>query len=366
MSKQISVYVASKNISPSGYYRVLQYFKDIPEKILIHSQIPNNLYRWRIKQTNLMKKLTNPFVYLLISFHILCCLIKDLWCIKDGTIIISKNIVPYYLPICHCFLLRKLSGKNRIIWDFDDNIIDKGCKKEFSLLTQISDKIIVISEFLKSLIDERYRYKVELLPTTDGDMCCINTKQINIDRTKSFDAKIILIWVGTSVNLSFLKRIIPELDNCAASLYKMNKQLILKVVCNNPLNADTCFLKIENVIWSRNVAIQELAQAHIGIMPLVENRFTMGKGGFKLIQYLAIGLPVIASAVGFNKQVVSEDCGYLIDDATDLTGWSICIKELNDPAKYKKMADNALSRYYTHFSYFENKKKWYEWCGIHF
>ena len=58
--------------------------------------------------------------------------------------------------------------------------------------------------------------------------------------------------------------------------------------------------------------MKEIISAHIGIMPLPDNDFTRGKGGFKLIQYMSTAMPVIASAVGFNKQIVTKDFGYLV------------------------------------------------------
>ena len=47
-------------------------------------------------------------------------------------------------------------------------------------------------------------------------------------------------------------------------------------------------------------------------MPLINNEFNRGKCGFKLIQYGAVGLPSVASAVGFNNEVLlNNETGYL-------------------------------------------------------
>jgi glycosyltransferase involved in cell wall biosynthesis len=72
------------------------------------------------------------------------------------------------------------------------------------------------------------------------------------------------------------------------------------------------------VPWS---AAGELAALHsfdIGVMPLADDDWCRGKCGFKLIQYMAVGLPVIGSAVGFNRDVVRDGTdGFLVSSG----GW---------------------------------------------
>ena len=46
-------------------------------------------------------------------------------------------------------------------------------------------------------------------------------------------------------------------------------------------------------------------------MPLPDSPWERGKCGFKLIQYMAAGLPVVASPVGVNDRIVSPGVGYL-------------------------------------------------------
>ena len=65
-------------------------------------------------------------------------------------------------------------------------------------------------------------------------------------------------------------------------------------------------------VWTHELAIQKMVSSHIGIMPLLENPYTLGKGGFKLIQYMSVALPVIASEVGYNSYVVDSSFGYLV------------------------------------------------------
>jgi glycosyltransferase involved in cell wall biosynthesis len=50
----------------------------------------------------------------------------------------------------------------------------------------------------------------------------------------------------------------------------------------------------------------DLVTSDIGLAPLPDNRFTRGKCGFKILQYAATGLPVVASSVGINAEYVND------------------------------------------------------------
>ncbi|MHC4820521.1 MAG: glycosyltransferase, partial [Planctomycetota bacterium] len=49
-----------------------------------------------------------------------------------------------------------------------------------------------------------------------------------------------------------------------------------------------------------------LRSLDVGLMPLSDDPWSRGKCGFKLLQYAATGLPLLASPVGVNSQIVEE------------------------------------------------------------
>jgi glycosyltransferase involved in cell wall biosynthesis len=71
-------------------------------------------------------------------------------------------------------------------------------------------------------------------------------------------------------------------------------------------------MKVEKVRWSIEKQVVDLVESHIGLSPLPDNKFTRGKCGFKILQYQAASLPVIASPVGVHTDYVKEGVnGYL-------------------------------------------------------
>ena len=71
-------------------------------------------------------------------------------------------------------------------------------------------------------------------------------------------------------------------------------------------------LPVETKEWRLEEESGDLAGFDIGIMPLTEDPWTLGKGGYKLLQYMASALPVVASPVGINAEIVVDGItGYL-------------------------------------------------------
>lgn len=267
------------------------------------------------------------------------------------------------MPFSFRFLLRSIVRHGvPLLWDFDDHIIDNGevSHSTFNFYAKYATKIIVTHDYLKGLIPMEYQNKVHILPTTDGDMYKIfQSEDINSKRIESLDrGNVNLVWVATSVNLKYLEGIIGELDSTARVLKEQqNKTLHLKVICNAPLLSKCNCLKLENIKWTREAAIKGMKESHIGIMPLEDTAFTRGKGGFKLVQYLSIGLPCIGSDVGFNHNVISSNCGFLI--ATEHPEkWRNAILKLCEAGVWEKYSEEAFKQWLSYFSYEKNLAFW--------
>lgn len=88
----------------------------------------------------------------------------------------------------------------------------------------------------------------------------------------------------------------------------------------------------EVVAWSEDTEVAMISRMDIGIMPLRNGPWERGKCGYKIIQYMACGLPVVASAVGANNDIVHDgENGFLVDEPSVLaqrlgqliTDWSL-------------------------------------------
>lgn len=360
MRKKVSIYVENAHLTPSSYYRLTQYF--LPSEARFHSALPNGVYRWWHNRGKNGGVVYSILLYIFYVFRTLFFLIEDNLSFSHGTVIFARAIVPRRLPVIHKLLMRRLAKRNKIIWDFDDNILENKriSPSDFRFHSIYSDTIVVSTDVLSSLVDKSFAHKVKILPTTDGDFLCYNTEEILSQRQKLYKDEIRLVWVATAMGLEYIQPIIPFLDEAARALKELNgKKLSLHVVCNKPLVADSSCLEVVNIVWDREVAKKEIISSHIGLMPLPDTEFTRGKGGFKLIQYMSTAMPVIASAVGFNKQIVTKDFGFLIDEGTTEPTWKEAILEMSsDWERYSSMSRNAKDNYNQYFSFDKNKEFW--------
>lgn len=365
-NKRISIYVRNQYLTPSSYYRIVQYANNLDGKILINNIAPTNMYK-KNQQLDKSKRM----IYILMSIHYyLVMLVRSTYfllrdCInKPDYIIVSKVILPKYMPYLVNKIFEYLTRNTILYWDFDDMLFDTAEKLNKQLLTlgNNSEKIIVTSEYLKSKLKDKWKEKCLLLPTTDGDLQGFEYEELQRKRKKLFAEEVRLVWVATSCNLPHIANIINDLDIAASKIKKkFNKKLVLTVVCDKPLDVKVSTLTLNNIKWTRDVAKNEIFNAHIGIMPLIYSEFTLGKGGFKLVQYISTGLPVIASNVGFNKEVVDETCGILVDDLNSTISWTKAIMDMSQTWDLIELkGKNAHKKWNDKFSYNKNLAFWNE------
>lgn len=359
-NKYISIYMRNSRWNPSDYYRITQYLEDLHYSYIIHNSISDSLFNLNINTKNkFFKKLVQAICYLMILIRRCYAMVYDLRN-NPKVIVVQREIFPRKILPIGRILLKRMLANSYVIWDFDDDIFEGEISKdEAGILCDCSDKIIVIGEYLKSLLPEAVQNKVLTMPTTDKPLNSEGLAKCLKYRKNIYTNEIHIVWVGTSGNLPSLKMISNDIEKSAVLLKKLGKRIVLTVVCNRPLIVSHKDYLLRNIKWTREMAQLEMQKAHIGIMPLLNTKFALGKGGFKLIQYMSNGLPVIGSNIGFNKEVINNGVnGFLIEDNSEGVWTKRIVEMATNFETWENMSNSSFQRYQNQFSYEKNLKMW--------
>ncbi|MBN1796367.1 MAG: glycosyltransferase [Sedimentisphaerales bacterium] len=233
----------------------------------------------------------------------------------DGVLLHKKT-----LNFFDARILRKHAKK--IIYDFDDAIMfsphhpDKKYTSHFRLFkrtAKLADCVITGNEYLAEYA-KRFNRCVWTLPTG----VVLDSYKINVE--KPDDGKIRLVWIGSKATLKYLAGLIPVLEETG----KKYDNVVLRIIADDFIDLEN--MPVEKHRWSAQTEARDLKACDIGLAPLPDNLFTRGKCGFKILQYFAASLPVVASAVGINKKFVNDSHAGQLADNTEQ--WIEAITEL--------------------------------------
>jgi len=140
-------------------------------------------------------------------------------------------------------------------------------------------------------------------------------------------------WIGSPVTAPYLELIRSALEETSRQI---NSRIVLVGAGNkDPLPG----LEKEVLPWSEEKEVDLIQTFDVGIMPLTDGPFEEGKCGYKLIQYMSCGLPVVASPVGVNMRIVeSNKTGFL---ASSTAEWVQALVLLSKESKIRTKLGEA-------------------------
>jgi glycosyltransferase involved in cell wall biosynthesis len=235
---------------------------------------------------------------------------------------IEKEALPWLPAWAELALFRTMG--TRIIVDYDDAVFHTYDQHRNGIVRTLlglkidrvmsaADLVIVGNGYLGLRAKAAGARAIAEIPTVVDLNCYLERRSRPTCGQDSFT----IGWIGSSLTSSYLELLRPALAELAT-------RLPLRIILVGAAEAALRGLPVERVPWCLETEASDIMRFDVGLMPLPDGPWERGKCGYKLIQYMASALPVVASPVGINcKIVLPEETGFLAEtDADWLTSLS--------------------------------------------
>lgn len=250
-------------------------------------------------------------------------------------VFLHREASPIGPPIFE-FLMAKVFGK-RIIYDFDDAIWLPNTSDNNKLAAVVkwhgkvrnicswAYKISCGNEYLADFA-RQYNPNVVLLPTV------VNTETQHNRVKDQQTGRVSIGWTGTHSTLHYLDEIYPVIQ-------RLEQDYDFDFIVIADKAPDVKLKSLKFIPWQAATEIDDLLRMNIGIMPLSDDIWARGKCGFKAIQYMALGIPALASPVGVNGTIIQHGQNGMLCSTPD--DWYKALRELLDDANLRTTLGKA-------------------------
>ena len=208
-------------------------------------------------------------------------------------------------------------------------------------IARAMDAVIVGNNYLAEFFS-RYCPNIYVLPTAID----LDRYEPRPDLRQAEAEKFVIGWTGLACNYKYLMPIEPVLQRFLREHDRAELMLLSNRTWKSKLLPAE---KIRFVPWSTENEAGTLHSMSVGIMPLTDDKWTRGKCSFKMLQYMAVGLPVVVSPVGMNKEILAKGQPGLA--AADAEQWFGALEALYNDWNLQKTMGQAgrkiVERFYS-------------------
>ena len=220
------------------------------------------------------------------------------------------------------------------IYDFDDAFFEKYRSARFRrvsfLLKDKFDSVVARAAAVTAGNEYLATYARSLNANTHVLPTVVDTDRYRPAPMRTSDS-FTIGWVGSPSTGAYL----PSLFGPLAQLGREGPVRFVVVGAQCPAIEG---VEVVNVAWSEATEIDTINTFDAGVMPLPDDEWARGKCAFKLIQYMACGVPSVASPVGANVTVAANGAALLADEDAE---WLAALRRLRDDADLRARLSQA-------------------------
>ena len=234
-----------------------------------------------------------------------------------------------------------MGGSTRLVVDYDDAVFHRYDANSSPLVRGLlgrkidavmrrSNLVTVGNDYLAERARSAGAAQVEWLPTV------IDLQRYPVAAPAHDNLPVVVGWIGSPSTAEYLRQV-------SGALATLQDEGLIRCVAIGARPDQVEGTPFEAIEWQEDTEVQQLQFFDIGIMPLPDEPWERGKCGYKLIQYMACGLPVVASPVGANTEIVTPAVNGILADNTEQ--WLAALKELaGDPGLRIRMGSEGRRR----------------------
>jgi glycosyltransferase involved in cell wall biosynthesis len=246
-------------------------------------------------------------------------------------------------PIGPAFVERWLARRGRppVVFDFDDAIFLPAVSEANRFISALkqpsktativrhSARVITGNEYLAAYA-RQYSAAVTVIPTS------VDTRRYAPADAGAGDVRgrggvPVVGWIGSPTTAPYLRQLLPALQR----VHREHAFVLRVSGAGDAVGAPG--LEVDNQRWQLEREVELFNTCDVGVYPLTDDEWSKGKCGFKAIEFMACGVPVVAAAVGVNREIIEDGVnGFLAsteDEWVDKLG-----RLLRDPALRARLA----------------------------
>jgi glycosyltransferase involved in cell wall biosynthesis len=250
-------------------------------------------------------------------------------------VVIQRDLFPFGPP----WLERLLSRRNpRLVYDTDDATYLRPAftpntpfqrLRRFDKVAEVVARAAWVSAATPAIAEwaRRYNSNVSVVPMAVDPTEYARARQAaSVGESRG---PLVIGWAGTAGGIGYLRALAPVLAEVCR-----RHDVVLRVLSGGYRNVCLPGVRLEARPWSTTTGLREMAEFDIGLVPLDDTPFEQAKFPFKLLQYLALGVPAVSARVGIATSVIRHGDNGLLAGSPD--EWRAALELLIGDAQLRR------------------------------